>query len=73
MSPGELVIKNGVDLRRHVTVPRERKEDHRRKANKTKQSSKTSNFSASSNVKEAQPTNNDHCSIADGTHKFFLL
>ena len=50
-------------------LPGERNEDHRRNANKTKQFSKSSNFSASSNVKEAQPTNNDHCPLADGTQK----
>ena len=49
----------------------ERKEDHRRNANKTKQFSKSSNFSASSNVKEVQATINDHCPLADGTHRFW--
>ena len=52
-------------------LPGERKEDHRQNANKTNQFSKSSNFSTSSNAKEAQPTNDDDCPLADGTHKYW--
>ena len=48
----------------------ERKED-RRNANREKQFSKTSNFSASSNLQETKQTQNDHCPLADGTHKIW--
>ena len=49
----------------------ERKDEDRRSTNRDKRFSKTSNFSASSNVEEVKQMHNDHCPLADGTHKIW--
>ena len=49
----------------------ERKDEDRRSTNRDKWFSKTSNFSASSNVEEVKQMHNDHCPLADGTHKIW--
>ena len=49
--------------------PGECKQDNRRGADDIKEFTKTLYVSVSSNVREAQPTNNDHCALADETQK----
>ena len=49
----------------------ERKDEDRRSTNRDKRFSKPSNFSASSNVEEVKQMHNDHCPLADGTHKIW--
>ena len=49
----------------------EQKEEDRRNTNRKKRLSKTLNFSASSNLQETKQTQNNHCPLADGTHKIW--
>ena len=49
----------------------ERKDEDQRSTNRDKRLSKTSNFSASSNVEEVKQMHNDHCLLADCTHKIW--
>ena len=49
----------------------EQKEEDRRNTNRGERLSNTSNFSASSNPQETKQTQNNHCPLADGTHKIW--